>query len=52
MSEKEMKALETICGALPKMSDFQKGRLYGYAEALEEHNEKEKKDEQILDVPK
>ena len=36
MSEKEKKALETILKALPKMSEFQKGRLYGIAETMEE----------------
>ena len=44
MSEKEKKALETILGAIPKMSDFQKGRLYGYAERMEEQNKKESSD--------
>ena len=38
MSEKEKKALETILNAVPKMSEFQKGRLYGIAEAMEEQN--------------
>lgn len=38
MSEKEKKALETILDAVPKMSDFQKGRLYGIAETMEEQN--------------
>ena len=38
MSEKEKKALETILEAVPKMSDFQKGRLYGIAETMEEQN--------------
>ena len=32
------KALETILEAVPKMSDFQKGRLYGIAETMEEQN--------------
>lgn len=38
MSEREKKALETILEAVPKMSDFQKGRLYGIAETMEEQN--------------
>ena len=38
MSENEKKALETILKAIPKMSEFQKGRLYGIAETLEEQN--------------
>lgn len=38
MSEKEKKTLETILRAVPKMSEFQKGRLYGIAEAMEEQN--------------
>ncbi len=38
MSEKEKKALETILNAVPKMSEFQKGRLYGIAERMEEEN--------------
>lgn len=51
MSEKEEKALKTILNAVPKMSEFQKGRLYGIAEAMEEQNriqdpkEGDKKDE-------
>lgn len=44
MSEKEKKALETICKAVPKLSEFQKGRLYGIAEMMEEQN-KEKGDQ-------
>lgn len=38
MSEMEKKALETICKAVPKLSEFQKGRLYGMAEMMEEQN--------------
>lgn len=44
MSEREKKALETICKAVPKLSEFQKGRLYGIAEMMEEQN-KEKGDQ-------
>ena len=49
MSEKEKKALETILNAVPKMSEFQKGRLYGIAETMEEQNrisEKEQKNDE------
>jgi len=45
MSEKEKKALETILDAVPKMSEFQKGRLYGIAETMEEQNKQRKKGE-------
>lgn len=38
MSDKEKKALETILKAVPQMSEFQKGRLYGIAETMEEQN--------------
>ena len=41
MSEKEKRALETIMTVVPNLSEFQKGRLYGYAEAMEEGNKKE-----------
>ena len=52
MSEKERKTLETILTAVPKMSEFQKGRLYGFAEAMEESNKKgEKQDERSEDIP-
>ena len=44
MSEKEKKVLETILNAVPKMSEFQKGRLYGIAEAMEEQNRGNKKE--------
>lgn len=39
MSDKEKEALNKILEAVPKMSDFQKGRLYGIAEAMEEKND-------------
>ncbi len=45
MSEKEKKAIQTILNAVPKMSEFQKGRLYGMAEMMEENNKKEKERE-------
>lgn len=46
MSEKEKKALEKILNAVPKMSDFQKGRLYGIAESMEEQNIAESMEEE------
>lgn len=45
MSEKEKKALEAIWGSLNKMSDFQKGRLVGYAERMEEESKAPQKDQ-------
>lgn len=39
MSDKEKKALETISAAVDKMSDYQKGRLVGYAERMEEEKQ-------------
>lgn len=44
MSDKEKKALDTIFKAIPKMSEFQKGRLYGMAEAMEEQNKSKAKE--------
>ena len=41
MSEKEKEALEKICRVLPKMSDYQKAKLEGYCERVEEE-EREK----------
>lgn len=47
MSEKEKNAIKKIWNALPHMSDFQLGRLYGFAEAMEEQNLiKEKEDKE------
>ncbi len=43
MSEREKQALETIIRQVPKLSDFQKGRLYGMAEMMEEQNKKEER---------
>lgn len=45
MSEREKKALETIMTAVPNMSEFQQGRLYGYAEAMEEANKQKEGEE-------
>lgn len=44
MSDKEKKALNTIFKAIPKMSEFQRGRLYGMAEAMEEQNKSKAKE--------
>ena len=44
MSEKERKAFEIIGNALTHMSDYQKGRLMGYAERMEEEKEKAEKE--------
>lgn len=44
MSDKEKKALDTIFNAIPKMSEFQRGRLYGMAEAMEEQNKSKAKE--------
>lgn len=41
MSEKGKEALETIFKAIPKLSDFQRGRLLGMAEIIEEQNRHE-----------
>ena len=40
MSEKERQALETISKALDTMSDYQKGRLVGFAECMEQERDK------------
>lgn len=50
MSEREKKALERIVKAIPNMSEFQQGRLYGHAEAMEELNE-QKDDEEPTEEP-
>ena len=39
MSEKEKKTLEALMAAMPKMSDFEKGKIYGYGEAIAEMRE-------------
>ncbi|MCD8038896.1 MAG: hypothetical protein LUE96_07425 [Lachnospiraceae bacterium] len=39
MSEKEKETLQEIIEVIPKLSDFQKGRLYGLAERIREENE-------------
>lgn len=43
LSEKGKKALEIIFTNADKMSDFQKGRLFGMAEMMEEFNIREAK---------
>lgn len=45
MSEKQKEVLATIMDAVPNLSEFQKGRLYGMAEAMEEKNRKEEANE-------
>lgn len=47
MSEKEKKTLEVLTAAVPKMSDFEKGKICGYGEAIAEMREaaEEKKEE-------
>ena len=40
MSEKERQALEKISEALDTMSDYQRGRLVGYVERMEEERDK------------
>ncbi|MDE7156460.1 MAG: hypothetical protein K2O02_00555 [Lachnospiraceae bacterium] len=52
MSEKEKKALDTIFKAIPKMSEFQKGRLYGMAEAMEEQNKSSKEKDNMQNINK
>lgn len=39
MSEKERQALEKISEALDTMSDYQRGRLVGYVERMEEEHD-------------
>lgn len=39
MSEKEKKTLEVLTAAVPKMSDFEKGKICGYGEAIAEMRE-------------
>lgn len=46
MNEKQKEALSKILEAIPKMSEFEQGRLYGRAEAMEEENMKLKQDEE------
>lgn len=46
MTAKRQEALDKIMDAIPKMSDFEKGRLYGRAEAMEEENQKKGTEEQ------
>lgn len=46
LSEKGKKALEIIFTNADKMSDFQRGRLFGMAEMMEEFNIREAKHSQ------
>ena len=41
MSEKQKEALEKIMETIPMLSDFEKGRLLGHAEQMEEQRKKE-----------
>lgn len=45
MSEKEKDIVQTIAGAIPNMSDMDKGYFLGYAEALANRKEQEEKHE-------
>ena len=44
MSERQREALNKIMEAIPKMSEFEQGRLFGRAEAMEEENLKKKEE--------
>ena len=44
MSEKQKEALEKIMETIPMLSDFEKGRLLGHAEQMEEQRKKEEKE--------
>ena len=46
MSERQKEALDKIMEAIPKMDDFEIGRLLGRAEAMEADNEKKKEKEE------
>ena len=46
MTDIQKKALDKIMEAVPLMSDFEKGRLYGRAEAMEEESNQKKAQEQ------
>lgn len=43
MSEKEQKIMETIADALPKMSDMKKGEFLGYAKAMADLKNEDRK---------
>ena len=44
LTEDNIRIITKLSNALPKMSDMQKGKILGAAEALEEMNKKEKDD--------
>jgi hypothetical protein len=46
MSERQQEALKKIFEAIPHMSEFEQGRLYGRAEAMEEENREDRKEEE------
>ena len=48
MNERQREILSKILEAIPRMSDFEKGRLYGRAEAMEEENLKKAKEEKEM----
>ena len=52
MSEKERQALETISKALDSMSDYQKGRLVGFAECMEQERDKARAEMPAADASK
>ncbi len=45
MNQNQREVLSKILAAVPKMSEFEQGRLYGRAEAMEEENEKKAREE-------
>lgn len=51
MTDRQQEALDKIMDAIPKMSDFEKGRLYGRAEAMEEENQREAKTRELAERP-
>ena len=52
MSEKERQALEKISEALDTMSDYQRGRLVGYVERMEEEHDKARAEMPAADASK
>lgn len=48
MSGETRKALEALTAAVPKMTDFERGRMFGYSQAITDirESEEEKKEEQ------
>lgn len=52
MSEKERQALEKISESLDAMSDYQRGRLVGYVERMEEERDKARAEMPAADASK